>query len=67
MKWEYKTIKLADEGFWITQGRINEAALEDELNRLGSQGWELVSVFDTNRSGGGTNGVIAVFKRKMEK
>jgi hypothetical protein len=33
------------------------------MNRLGSQGWELVSAFDTSRGGGGTRDVIAVFKR----
>lgn len=65
MNWKYKTIKLAGEGFWITEGRINEVAFEEEMNRLGSQGWELVSVFDTNRGGGGTNGVITVFKRTL--
>jgi hypothetical protein len=62
MKWEYKAIKL-DAAGWVSQGQVNEAALEAEMNRLGSQGWELVSAFDTNRGGGGTRDVIAVFKR----
>jgi hypothetical protein len=66
MKWEYKAIKLDAEGFWISQGHVNEAALEAEMNRLGSQGWELVSAFDTNRGGGGTRDVIAVFKRPAD-
>ena len=63
MKWEYKVIKLDAAGFWISQGQVDEAALEDAMNRLGSQSWELVSAFDTNRGGGGTRDVIAVFKR----
>jgi hypothetical protein len=63
MKWEYNVIKLDASGFWISQGQVDEAALEDALNGLGAQGWELVSAFDTNRGGGGTRDVIAVFKR----
>lgn len=63
MKWEYKVIKLDAAGPWINQGKVDEAVLETEMNRLGSQGWELVSAFDTNRGGGSTRDVIAVFKR----
>ena len=62
LMWEYRAIKLEATGFWV-QGHIDEAALESEMNRLGSQGWELVSCFDINRGGGGTRDVIAVFKR----
>jgi len=36
------------------------------MNRLGSQGWELVAAFDTSRGGGGTRDVIAIFKRPVE-
>jgi hypothetical protein len=63
MKWDYKVIKLDAAGFWISQGHIDEAALEAEMKRLGAQGWELVSAFDTSRGGGGTRDVIAVFKQ----
>ena len=60
---DFKVIKLDAAGFWISQGQVDEAALEAEMNRLGSEGWELVSAFDTNRGGGETRDVIAVFKR----
>lgn len=49
--------------FWISQGQVDEPALEAEMNRLGSQDWELVSALDTSRGGGGTREVVAVFKR----
>lgn len=65
MRWEYKAIKLDAAGFWLSQGHVDEAALETVMNRLGSDGWELVSAFDTSRGGGGTRDVIAVFKRPL--
>jgi hypothetical protein len=63
MKFEYTVIKLDAAGFWLSQGQLDNAAIEAELNRLGSQGWELVSAFDTNKGGGGTRDVVAVLKR----
>ena len=61
MKWEYKTIKLATTGF--LGGKLDERKLDDYMNQLGEQGWELVSAFDTNQSAGATRDVVAVFKR----
>lgn len=65
MKWEYKTIKLAATGFWIG-GKIDEAKLDHMMNDLGSQGWELVSAFDTNEAYGNTRDVVVIFKRSKE-
>ena len=61
MKWEYKTIKIAATGF--AGGKLDENAFAAHMNELGDQEWELVTVFDTNVSGGGTRDVVAVFKR----
>lgn len=61
MKWEYKTIKLATTGF--SGGKLNERLLDERMNELGEQGWELVSAFDTNQSYGASRDVVAVFKR----
>ncbi len=63
VKWEYKTIKLGAGGF--IGGKIDESELESSMNELGSDGWELVAVFDTNQSGGQTRDVIAIFKRSV--
>jgi hypothetical protein len=59
--WEYKTVFLATKGF--LGGKLDPATFERELNVLGRDGWELVSVFDTNQYEGATRDVVAVFKR----
>ena len=63
MKWEYKTIKLATTGF--AGGKLDETKLEHFMNELGSQGWELVSAFDTNQAQGETRDVVVIFKRPL--
>ena len=61
MKWEYKTITMNTKGF--TGGIIEPDELDKGLNRLGSDGWELVSALDTNYEGGRSRLVVAIFKR----
>ena len=62
MNREYKTIKLQATGF--TGGKIDETKLDDMMNELGAQGWELVTGFDTNKGYGETRDVIIIFKRQ---
>ena len=64
MKWEYMTLMPPATGF-ILGGKIDGQKLTDRLNQLGGEGWELVSVFDTNMIEGKTRDVIAVLKRSM--
>ncbi len=64
MQWEYRTLAFETQ-LSLRGGRINGQELTDQLNRLGEQGWELVSVFDTNTSSGSTREVFAVLKRPM--
>ena len=59
--WEYKTMKLATKGF--LGGKFDESTLDAFMNQLGSQGWELVAAFDTNKSYGETRDVVVIFKR----
>ena len=61
MKWQYRTVKLGTKGFF--GGILDEQKFEEYMNRLGQEGWELVTTFDTNRSGGITGDVVAIFKR----
>ena len=61
-KWEYKSIKIETRGFWTKKLDVNE--FDEHLNSLGSDGWELVSCFDTSQYQGESRDVIAVFKRK---
>jgi hypothetical protein len=65
MKWEYKTIKEPTTGF--TGGKLDENNLDNRMNLLGGQGWELVNLFDTNLSQGATRDVVAVFKRQKQE
>ncbi len=44
-------------------GILDTTAFDAELNRLGSDGWELVAAFDTNQSYGASREAIAIFKR----
>jgi hypothetical protein len=62
MRWEYTTVMVAAQGFFIG-GRLDGQKLTDHLNVLGDEGWELVSVFDTNMMQGMTRDVVAVMKR----
>lgn len=61
MKWEYKTIKLVAKG--LMGGKIDPDQLDQTMNELGAQGWELGAAFDTDVAGGGTRDVIVIFKR----
>jgi len=61
MIWEYKTIKLAATG-WVG-GKINELQLDQMMNDLGQQGWELAAALDTNEAYGETRDVVVIFKR----
>ncbi|MBA4064618.1 MAG: DUF4177 domain-containing protein [Isosphaera sp.] len=64
MKWEYRTVMIAAEGNWFGTGvNLDGRVFNDKLNELGEDGWELVSVFDTNKLQGRTQDVVAVFKR----
>ncbi len=52
IRWEYTTSVTRPTGWQTIVG-----------DRLGTEGCELVSVFDTNRADGDTKEVVAVFKR----
>lgn len=67
MGWEYQTVQIhADTGLFFAQGgTFDDHRFRYELNRLGWDGWELVSVFDTNHIQGGTRYIVAVFKRPL--
>ena len=62
MRWEYMTLMIPASG-WILGGKIDAQKLTDRLNERGSEGWELVSVFDTSMLEGQTREVVAVLKR----
>ena len=56
------TLMLPATGFMLG-GKIDAQKLTDRLNQLGGEGWELVSIFDTNMLQGKTRDVFALLKR----
>ncbi|MCC6929909.1 MAG: DUF4177 domain-containing protein [Gemmatimonadaceae bacterium] len=64
MRFEYITLKFAASG-WLVGGDLDGDAFNERLNLLGDEGWELVSVFDTNMLHGRTRDVVAVLKRQL--
>lgn len=63
-RWEYKTIKVEAKG--MMGGVVDTDGFDALLNGLGAQGWNLVSVFDTNMVvQGATREIVAVFKRSL--
>lgn len=62
-QWEYRTVKYKTGGF--LGGKIDEQEFEDVLNKLGYDGWELVSCFDTSQAQGASRDIIAIFKRSV--
>ena len=67
MGWEYHTevFDFTGEAFISQGGLFNSERFDLEMNRLGWDNWELVSVFDTNRIKGSTKYVVAVMKRPL--
>jgi hypothetical protein len=61
-KYEYKVLKTTEDGFWDPKVDVN--SLEAGLNKMGSDGWELTSVVDTNAYQGKTKEIIMFFKRE---
>ena len=63
-KFEYYTYKYDTEG-WMG-GKVDVSESQADLNRLGEDGWELVSSTTTNQGQGYTRSMIMIFKRKLE-
>jgi hypothetical protein len=60
MRWEYRTVSFgASLRFWplAAGGDVEGDEITTTLNRLGREGWELVSAFDTNDVRGKTRTV----------
>ncbi len=57
--WEYTIINIRSENY-----RLDPRASE-EMNELGEDGWELVSVTSVNFKSGATDNIAMVFKRRL--
>ncbi|MBQ3411587.1 MAG: DUF4177 domain-containing protein [Oscillospiraceae bacterium] len=63
-KYEYRVVTFDTKGFW--GGDVETLQIQDQLNLLGNDGWEMVSCTSTNQSYGATKSIVCVFKRKKE-
>ena len=52
-------------GFW--GGNVEVHQIENQLNLLGSEGWEMVSCTSTNQSYGASKSIVCIFKRIKEQ
>jgi selenocysteine lyase/cysteine desulfurase len=56
-QWEYKIINIRSENYRLDPNAVTQ------LNALGAEGWELVSVTSVNFKTGATDNIAMVFKR----
>ena len=63
MKWEYKTVKFYTTGLYSV--KVDAEQIEEECNKLGRNGWELVTNVTTAGGQGWTSLVILIFKRPI--
>lgn len=64
-KYEYFTYSFDPSGFW--GGSVDTNTFQNELNRLGNEGWELVSSVSTSKVYGSSKSIVCIFKRKKEQ
>ena len=64
MNWEYKTVVLPISGTLLP--KVDPTEIDAALTRLGRDGWELVSAFDTNVNTGSSFQLVAIFKKPCE-
>jgi len=58
-RWEYKVINIRSESY-----RLDPKCAE-QLNELGRDGWELISMTSVNFKSGATDNIAMVFKRPV--
>lgn len=59
-QWEYHIINIRSENY-----RLDPNATE-QMNRLGAEGWELVSTTSVNFKNGASDNLAMVFKRPVK-
>ena len=63
MGWEYTT-RILDVSGWFVEGAVDPDEVDETLNPLGAEGWELVSSYSTTDRGGGSFKLVFIFKRQ---
>ena len=63
MRWEYKTLTLDTKRSWGNKTLFDASGFSAQLQKLGDEEWELVSVSDINAYDGESQTILAIFKR----
>jgi hypothetical protein len=61
--WEYKTIKFSVGGI-MGGAKIDDGGIEEQLNAVGLQGWELVSTIVGHKHLGQSDEIVLILKRQ---
>jgi len=61
-QWQYHVVRLDIDSFGFN---INPQQVQDVLNQVGSDGWELANTVDVNRGHGRTSELVFIFKRPL--
>ncbi len=64
-QFEYKTLKFETEYSLFQGNKIYDEELNIKMNKLGLEGWELVSTLDSHSSGR-TDYIVLIFKKEIE-
>ncbi|MCR4669092.1 MAG: DUF4177 domain-containing protein [Clostridia bacterium] len=62
---EYKVVTYDPHGFF--GGSVEVGQIENQLNLLGGEGWEMVSCTSSNQSYGSTRSLVCIFKRRTDQ
>lgn len=61
--WNYKAIEFDPKKSFMG-GKVDCQTIENRLNELGRQGWEVVSSFTTNEGYGNTKKIVYTLKKE---
>ncbi len=63
-KFEYKVLDVIAKGFFAD--KIDFHALNEKLDELGEEGWEVVAMEDTNMYEGASRSMVVILKREKQ-
>ena len=66
-KFEYKVEKIKIKGGTLSEPHLDNSGLDDLLQTLGMQGWEMVSCITMQETYGASRGLLLAFKREIEE
>ena len=65
VRWDYKTVVMGHGFMGWHKDEVHRGKLEEQLDQLGSEGWELIHVWWHQKLQGEKDGHLMVFKRPV--